>query len=277
MTSWVSPTRQQKCDKKFSNMVAKSSGHDRKVTVFVFQEAHLSRNVTHKRKWHDRNPNSPDLNDLSEDWTEHLENQARHKSVETPQRAVQHKRGSGRRAQHKLLPRLLTDRRSKYIQAQTDDKVAGPQEQGRQWCLLLYDGKTFWKRKHANKLPEDPNCEWHRPFHKRGEGLHPGARHSPLREAGGRFAYGLVSWTIALFFRNDVFNVGCVVDSRLTEKTGLKVTSAWLTTTCSRAPEQRLTRKKHPRVTGIPAACHPAFSLRNHFKKHSCRSAAIFA
>ena len=36
-------------------------------------------------------------------------------------------------------------------------------------------------------------------FHKRGEGLHAGARHSLVREVGGDFASGVVSWTIGVF------------------------------------------------------------------------------
>ena len=68
----------------------------------------------------------------------------------------------------------------------------------------------------------------------------------------------------------DVFGVGCVADSRFAEKTKLKVTGAWPTTICSStASEQRLkaTRKKHPRVTGSLATCHPALPL--HAGEHS--------
>ena len=58
----------------------------------------------------------------------------------------------------------------------------------------------------------------------------------------------LVVWILVLFcllvqfvstcakrfaFISDVLNVGCVVDSRFAEKTGLKVTGAWPTTSCS--------------------------------------------
>ena len=65
----------------------------------------------------------------------------------------------------------------------------------------------------------------------------------------------------------------------MVENAGLKVTSAWPASTCSSTAGETKTerhKKKHPRVTGIPAACHPPFSVRSHFKKHSCPSAATF-
>ena len=40
--------------------------------VTYFQNAHHGRTVTHKRKWHERHLNSPDLKDLSEDLRFHL-------------------------------------------------------------------------------------------------------------------------------------------------------------------------------------------------------------
>ena len=61
----------------------------------------------------------------------------------------------------------------------------------------------------------------------------------------------------------------CIVALRSVGKTRLEFTSAWPTTACSStAPEQRLTatKKKHSRVTSIPAACHPPLSVRSHFK-----------
>ena len=45
------------------------------------------------------------------------------------------------------------------------------------------------------QLPGDPIGEWHRPLHQ-SEDLHLGARHLLLREVGGRFAFGISSWTI---------------------------------------------------------------------------------
>ena len=51
-------------------------------------------------------------------------------------------------------------------------------------------------RRAGQQLLGDPNREWHRPFHERGDGLRPGARHSPLRDVCGGFAFGIGSWTI---------------------------------------------------------------------------------
>ena len=67
------------------------------------------------------------------------------------------------------------------------------------------------------------------------------------------------------------FNVGCIAASRLVEKTGLDVASASPTTTYllehSTRTKTESYKKKHPRVRGIPAACHPPISARSHFDK----------
>ena len=50
------------------------------VKVAFFQETPPSRNVIHRRVWRDRNANSSDLKDSSDDWTEDQEDQARNKA-----------------------------------------------------------------------------------------------------------------------------------------------------------------------------------------------------
>ena len=59
--------------------------------------------------------------------------------------------------------------------------------------VSLQEAKTIRK---TIKPSGDPSREWHRPFHRGSNGLHPGARHSPPRESGGRFTFGIVSWTM---------------------------------------------------------------------------------
>ena len=49
--------------------------------------------------------------------------------------------------------------------------------------------------KEVPRTPLKKTQNWRsKPVHNRGEGLHPGARNSPLQRVGGRFAFG-VSWT----------------------------------------------------------------------------------
>ena len=95
----------------------------------------------------------------------------RHESVVTPERALQSKRCSRSLAHNKILQRLLPDRGSEHIQAQTDHEVKGLDVYCRRWCFVAHDGGEF------QKLLGAPIREWHRPFHNRG-----GARHFLVRE-----------------------------------------------------------------------------------------------
>ena len=52
--------------------------------------------------------------------------------------------GLRRRARNKVFQRLLSDRRSKHIPAQTDHKVEGQDVHAhcRRWCLIAHDGES---------------------------------------------------------------------------------------------------------------------------------------
>ena len=63
-------------------------------------------------------------------------------------------------------------------------------------CASLHISVGKETRPADQKQHGDPNREWHRPFHGRCEGLHPGDRHSPRHDVGGRFALGIVSWSV---------------------------------------------------------------------------------
>ena len=71
-------------------------------------------------------------------------------------------------------------RRSKHIQAQTCQKVERQDVKCLQWCLQSSLSPQE-KENHTTdqQQPGDSCREWHRPFHERGEDLHPVARPSP--------------------------------------------------------------------------------------------------
>ena len=92
------------------------------VQVTCIQEPHPSRTVIRKRVWHERNPNPPDLNGSSANWTECQEDQARQKAWKLHQELYKTKGAFATTHTH-ILRRLLCDRVSAHIQAQTDHKV----------------------------------------------------------------------------------------------------------------------------------------------------------
>ena len=59
--------------------------------------------------------------------------------------------------------------------------------------FFFFEKKTQERKHQENKRLLGTNC---RPFHQRGDGLHPGARHLPVREVGRIFPCGVVSLTI---------------------------------------------------------------------------------
>ena len=54
---------------------------------------------------------------------------------------------------------------------------------------------SFLRSNSPKKQPRNPKRGWYCPFHLRGEDLHPGARHLPLREVGRRFSLPYCRWT----------------------------------------------------------------------------------
>ena len=66
------------------------------------------------------------------------------------------------------------------------------------WSTVISSSLSTGKKNYTTdkKILGDLNRDWHRPFHKRGEGLHPGGRHPLQREVCGRSAFGIVSTTV---------------------------------------------------------------------------------
>ena len=72
--------------------------------------------------------------------------------METPRIPLQNRK---RLTQTRFLQQLLSDRRSKHIQAQTDRTVEGLGVHCRQWCFLAHDGGSGKENHSTNpKLPE---------------------------------------------------------------------------------------------------------------------------
>ena len=131
-----------------------------------FQNAHPSRNATQKRTWHGRNQNIIDLKELSDDWTQCQEEQARHKAWKLHNELDKIKGAFCRSAQYKILQRFLSDGRSEQ-KFEGQDVHCCPQwyflaQEGRS-SLSLSAGKEYHTKDNTRLVNQDR--EWHRPFH----------------------------------------------------------------------------------------------------------------
>ena len=117
-------------------------------------------------------------------------------------------------------------------------------------AFLVYDGEVFClflfpqeQENHTTdqKLPDDPNREWHRPLHDGGDALYPGARHLLEREVGGRLAGSFLSWTIVCAM-NGSFPSLCNQEEAPTLTKGKRPSRAARTISLlsSRSPTRRL-------------------------------------
>ena len=136
--------------------------------VVHFLEAHPSRD--------DRIPNSPDIRNLSADWTRESRRLGTTQVVETPQRAPHDDNCLRRRAQLKIVEGLLADRRSNHMHPFDCCASLHLMEES---SLAPQEKKTI---RHTKKQLEDPIREWHRPLHERGWCSHSGTRLLFVRE-----------------------------------------------------------------------------------------------
>ena len=79
-----------------------------------------SRNVMQQRPWIEINPNFPDSQDVSADWTRYQGDQARHTAWKPTKSSAKQKAYAD--VHRKSLPGLFSVQRRKHIQAQTDHK-----------------------------------------------------------------------------------------------------------------------------------------------------------
>ena len=105
--------------------------------------------------------------------------------------SLQHQRGSQTRAQYDLLQQLFfNNRRSKIhlrlLQNRSYSRKTACTSSAVVLLLSMMGDSSLCRRKEKHSTdqqrPGDPNRDWHRPFHKRGEGLHPGAGDLLVRE-----------------------------------------------------------------------------------------------
>ena len=121
------------------------SARDEKVAHF--QEAHSSCNVIQKRICDERNPNSLEFKDLSAEWTEHEEDQARHRALKLLNQ------------RHKIKGPFADVHKTMFfeIQPRTDQNFEVQEVHCRQWCFFAHDWRNSVSPQETKTIQQTKN------------------------------------------------------------------------------------------------------------------------
>ena len=170
-------------------MMGQWSVHEK---VAYVQTAHPRRNVAQQRVLRERNHNSPDLTDLSIDWTGYQEDQARHNAWELHTEL------------NKITGSYADVHETNFFKGCSPLQKTHPRpnrsQSRRTGCIFVDSGVspcTCWEKVPSLRRKRRPYDRPKilleiQPFHNGREGLHPGSRHLLVLEVGGRFAFDIV-------------------------------------------------------------------------------------